>query len=50
MKLEAFNLGYAIVAGANELWAEPVWHLQIDSRRILLRADNLVEIQVEDLR
>ncbi len=50
LKLEAFNLGYAIVAGANELWAEPVWHLQIDGRRILLRADNLEQVQVEDLR
>ena len=50
LKLEAFNLGYAIVAGVNELWAEPVWHLQIDGRRILLRADNLVQIQMEDLR
>jgi len=50
LKLEAFNLGYAIVTGGNELWAEPVWHLQIDGQRILLRADNLVQIQVEDLR
>jgi regulatory protein YycH of two-component signal transduction system YycFG len=50
LKLEAFNLGYAIVAGVNELWAEPVWHLQLEDRRILLRADSLVQIQVEDLR
>jgi len=50
LKLEAFNLGYAIIAGVNELWAEPVWHLQLNGRRILLRADNLLQIQVEDLR
>ncbi len=50
LKLEEFNHGYAIVAGVNELWAEPVWHLQLEGRRILLRADNLVQIQVEDLR
>jgi regulatory protein YycH of two-component signal transduction system YycFG len=49
-KLEAFNLGYAIIAGVNELWAEPVWHLQLNGRRILLRADNLLQIQVEELR
>jgi hypothetical protein len=50
LKLEAFNLGYAVVAGVNELWAEPVWHIQINDRRILLRVDNLLQIKAEDLQ
>ncbi len=50
LKLEAFNLGYAVVAVGNELWAEPVWHLQLEGRRILMRADTLVQVQAEDLR
>ena len=50
LKLEAFNLGYAVVAGVNELWAEPIWHIQINDRRILLRIDNLLQFKAEDLR
>jgi len=50
LKLEAFNLGYAVVAGVNELWAEPIWHIQINDRRILLRVDNLLQFKAEDLQ
>jgi regulatory protein YycH of two-component signal transduction system YycFG len=50
MKLEAFNLGFAIMSGLNDLVAEPVWYIQIDGARMLLKADNLVQINWEDLQ
>ncbi len=50
LELEAFNLGYAIIADFDELWAEPVWQLQINGRRVLLRADNLVQLKEEDIK
>lgn len=50
IKLEAFNLGYAIVAGGNEIVAEPVWHLQLNDSKILMKADNLLQYKPEDLQ
>jgi regulatory protein YycH of two-component signal transduction system YycFG len=50
LKLGAFNLGYAIVAGVNEVVAEPVWHLQLNERRILLKADSLQYYKPEELQ
>ncbi|MDW7729018.1 MAG: two-component system activity regulator YycH [Bacillota bacterium] len=50
IRLEAMHLAYAVLLTGNDYYGEPIWYIQLNGERYLLKADTLTQIREEVLQ